>query len=159
MILRIQKILLICLFSLVIIIIFGTVYGFFLYFIPEVVNSNERRSNDLINHQSSRDNLQGQTFTGIGQLRIPTADQQPGMLIIHVLFYYDPNDRVFTEELIFRIREFRDIISIYFNSYTIEELNLSNEETIKKDLLERFNSVLRLGKIDELFFSDFMIIA
>ncbi|MDR1803554.1 MAG: flagellar basal body-associated FliL family protein [Treponema sp.] len=100
----------------------------------------------------------GQTFTGIGRLRISTADPQPGMVILFVSFIYHPEDRVFSEELMLKIRDFREIIVEYIGSFTIEDLQTQEEENIKHELLRRFNAVLRLGQIETLYFSDFMII-
>ena len=100
----------------------------------------------------------GQTFTGIGRIRIPTADPQPGMVILFVSFIYNPEDKVFSEELVYKIRDFREIIEDYIGSYTVEDLQNQEEENIKLELLRRFNALLRLGQIETLYFSDFLII-
>jgi flagellar basal body-associated protein FliL len=100
----------------------------------------------------------GQTFTGIGRIRISTADPQPGMVILFVSFIYYPDDKVFSEELVLKIRDFREIITDYIGSVTLEDLQTQDEENIKHELLRRFNAVLRLGQIETLFFTDFMII-
>jgi flagellar basal body-associated protein FliL len=100
----------------------------------------------------------GQTFTGIGRIRISTADPQPGMVIIFVSFIYYPEDKVFSEELVLKIRDFREIITDYISSFTVEDLQNQEEENIKLELLKRFNALLRLGQIETLYFSDFMII-
>ena len=99
-----------------------------------------------------------QTFTGIGRLRIPTAGPQPGMVILFVAFPYYPDDRAFSEELALRVRDLRDIIREYIGSFSVAELRRQDEEIIRAELLRRFNGVLRLGQIETLFFSDFMII-
>ena len=100
----------------------------------------------------------GQTFTGIGRIRISTTDLQPGMVILFVSFIYYPEDKVFSEELVLKIRDFREIIIDYIGSFSVEDLQKQEEESIKLELLRRFNAVLRLGQIETLFFSDFMII-
>jgi len=102
--------------------------------------------------------VQGQTFTGIGRVRVSTADYQPGVVILFVIFNYNPDDRVFSEELVLRIRDFRDIITEYIGSFSMAELHSQDEEVIRAELLRRFNAILRLGQIETLFFSDFMII-
>jgi len=99
-----------------------------------------------------------QIFTGIGQMRISTSDPQPAVVILFVSFIYDPANRAFTEELVLRIGEFRDIISAYLGSFTAEDLRNMNEESIKRELLSRFNALLRLGQIQIMFFSDFIVI-
>jgi flagellar basal body-associated protein FliL len=100
----------------------------------------------------------GQTFTGIGRIRISTADPQPGMVILFVSFVYNPGDKLFSEELVLKIKDFREIITDYIGSFSVEELQKQEEENIKLELLRRFNAVLRLGQIETLYFSDFMVI-
>ena len=101
---------------------------------------------------------EGQTFTGIGQVRVSTADPQPGMVILFVTFLYYPEDKAFSEELAIRVRELREIIIDYVGLFSSEDLRKMSEDTMKMELLRRFNTVLRLGRIETLFFSDFMII-
>ena len=98
------------------------------------------------------------TFTGIGRMRISTADPNPGVVIIFISFVFDPNDRPFSEELALKVRDFREIIIEYIGSFSINELHNKDEEDIKNELLHRFNTILRLGQLETLFFSDFMIL-
>ncbi|MCL2319251.1 MAG: flagellar basal body-associated FliL family protein [Treponema sp.] len=135
-----------------IVIIGGTIYG--IVFHP-VSDANKKQPVLL---QKNEQNGQGQTFTGIGQIRITTSGSQPGMVILFVTFPYSPDDKAFSEELALRVRDFREIIVNYIGSFSSAELKKQNEETIKKELLHRFNTILRLGQIKTLFFSDFMII-
>jgi flagellar basal body-associated protein FliL len=101
---------------------------------------------------------EGQTFTGIGTIRVSTADTPPGMAVLFVSFIYYPEDKAFSEELALRVKDFRQIIVDYFSSFPASELRSLDEENIKSELLLRFNSILRLGKIEALYFGDFMII-
>ena len=142
--------LLICLLILGLIIIGGTIYSVFFYDNPP--------GHEQINILPEIGEIGGQTFTGIGRIRISTADPQPGMVILFVSFIYYPDDRVFSEELVLKIRDFREIVVDYIGSFTVEDLQKQDEESIKLELLRRFNAVLRLGQIETLFFSDFMII-
>lgn len=97
-------------------------------------------------------------FSGIGRLRIPTTDPQPGMVIIFVVFEYNPEDRPFSEELALRIGDFRNIVREYIGSLSARELRQKSEDTVRTELLRRFNNILRLGRIETLFFSDFIIV-
>ena len=101
---------------------------------------------------------EGQTFTGLGRIRVSTADPQPGIVLLFVSFIYYPDDKAFAEELVLRVKDFRDIITNYIGSFTVSELQLQSEDSLKIELLRRFNAILRLGQIDKLFFSDFIII-
>jgi flagellar basal body-associated protein FliL len=97
------------------------------------------------------------TFTGIGRLRLSTAEPQSAMVIVTITFPYSPEDRAFSEELAVRVRNFRTITEDYFQSTHAKDLRNRSEAQVKADLLERFNRQLRLGKIQTLYFNDFMI--
>jgi flagellar basal body-associated protein FliL len=149
----------ICLLALGLIVIAGTVYGVFFRAAP---SAGERPA---FSGESGEDR-QEQIFTGIGRLRVPTravttasaADAQSETAILFVIFPYSPEDRAFSEELALRIRDFREIITDYIGSFSAAELHEQGEETIKAELLRRFNAILRLGRIETLYFSDFMVI-
>ena len=143
---HVYKGLLLLLILLVLGLIGGTIYGVFFKRAPQ--NSGPV---DIFYEG-------GQTFTGIGQIRVSTADPQPGIVIIFVSFSYYPEDIAFSEELALRVGDFRNIIVNYIGSLSVDELQTMNEEHIKAELLRRFNAVLRLGQIDVLFFSDFLIV-
>ena len=146
----VYKSLIICFILLGLIFIGGTIYGVFFHSTP----LKSTQLNDLGNGQSG----QGQTFTGIGLLRATTADPQPGMVILFVSFFYYPDDKAFSEELVLRVRDFRDIIVSYIGSLSVLDLQKRGEEVLKTELLIRFNAILRLGQIETLYFSDFMIV-
>ena len=101
---------------------------------------------------------EGQTFKGIGMLRIPTSDPNPGIAIIYVSFVYYPEDKAFSEELAFRVKDFRQIIAEYISSFSVAELQMLDEDNIKRELLRRINTILRLGQIEVLYFTDFMVL-
>jgi flagellar basal body-associated protein FliL len=126
----------------------GTLYGVFFYKNPP----NQVRSTVFQNAEK------GQTFTGIGTIRVPTADAQPGIVILFISFIYYPEDLAFSEELALRVKDFRQIIIDYFSQFSVSELRGLSEADIKSELLFRFNSILRLGQIETLYFGDFMII-
>ena len=126
----------------------GTVYALFFHAAPPGL-----KQTDVLQESG-----EGQTFTGIGRLRVSTADPQPGMVILFVTFLYHPDDKAFSEELALRVRDFREIISGYIGSFSAAELQNQGEESVKAEMLRRFNAILRLGRIEALYFSDFMIV-
>ena len=146
--LLIYKGLKICLVVLCGVFIGGTIYGVFLHI------NVENHSEVIVSLKVQ----EGQTFTGIGRLRISTSDENPGMVILFVSFLFDPDDKAFSEELALRVKEFRQVIMDYLGSFSVSELQMLSEDSIKTELLHRFNAILRLGQIDALYFSDFMII-
>jgi flagellar basal body-associated protein FliL len=126
----------------------GTIYGVFFY----------KNSPNQVQSTVSQNAIKGQTFTGIGTIRVPTADAQPGMVILFISFIYYPEDVAFSEELALRVKDFRQIITDYFSPFSVSELRGLDEADIKSELLLRFNSILRLGQIETLYFGDFLII-
>jgi len=140
--------LIICLILLGLIIIGGTIYELFF----------RSSSPESVPVTTSQRNGEGQTFTGIGRIRVPTSDPQPGMVILFVAFTYYPEDKAFSEELVLRVGDFRQIIENYFASFSVADLQSLDEETIKKELLHQFNTILRLGQIETLYFGDFMVV-
>ena len=148
----VYRVLIVVLMVLGLALIGGTVYGLVFSSTPP----GHGRDGVLQGQQQRQQ--RGQTFTGIGQIRVPSADPQPGMVILFVSFRYDPDDKAFSEELALRIREFRDSIRNYIGSFSIAELEMVSEEILKAELLRRFNAVLRLGRLETLYFSDFLIV-
>jgi len=126
----------------------GTVYGVFFH------KSTPSQAPSTASQKAGK----GQTFTGIGTIRVSTTDAQPGMVILFVSFIYYPDDKAFSEELVLRVKDFRQIIADYFSPFSVSELRGLNEDDIKSELLLRFNSILRLGQIEAIYFGDFMII-
>ena len=95
-------------------------------------------------------------FSGIGRLRIPLVNSS--VLILSIAFPYKESDIAFTEELAGKIGDFKTITIDYFSSLPADQIIQVNEETAKAELLNRYNSILRLGNISTLFFNDMMII-
>jgi flagellar basal body-associated protein FliL len=128
--------------------IWGTLYGVFFLKNPPIQEKST----------ASQKVGEGQIFTGIGTIRVPTADTQPAMVILYVSFIYYPEDKAFSEELALRVKDFKQIIVDYFGSLPVSELRGMDEEIIKTELLRRFNSILRLGKIETMYLGDYIII-
>ena len=126
----------------------GTIYGVFLRVNPK--NHSGLTASSKVG--------EGQTFTGIGRIRISTIDESPSMIMLFVTFVYYPADKAFSEELALRVQEFRQITIEYFGSFSISEFQILSEDSLKTELLRRYNAILRLGQIEALYFSDFMLI-
>jgi flagellar FliL protein len=143
--LNVYRGLLICLILIGLVIVAGTIYGLFFNTKP-------------VDREVPGKSGEGQPFTGIGRLRVPTADPEPGTVVLFVLFIYYPDDKAFSEELVFRVRNFRDIIVDYIGSFSVAELHELDDEIMKNELLSRFNAILRLGQLETLYFTDFMVV-
>lgn len=97
-------------------------------------------------------------YTGIGTIRTTTADKEPATVILSVSFPYKMQDISFTEELDLVVPRLRTVTEEYLSTFTAQKLRVQTEEKVKSDLLSRYNALLRLGKIELLYFEDFMII-
>jgi flagellar basal body-associated protein FliL len=97
-------------------------------------------------------------FSGIGRLRIPLAGDTAATLIVSISFPYPAEDRPFAEELASRIGDFRSIATLYFGSLPPERTARIDESAAKTEILERYNKLLRLGKIETLYFGDLMVV-
>jgi flagellar basal body-associated protein FliL len=104
-------------------------------------------------------------FTGIGRLRArlaPPAQKgaasDEAALVIAISFPYNNSDRAFLEELSLNLGKLRAATTDYFNTIPADSPLLSDEESLKKELLARYNRLLRLGKIETLYFSEYVII-
>jgi flagellar basal body-associated protein FliL len=97
-------------------------------------------------------------FSGIGRLRIPLEGDEASTLVVSISFPYPAEDRPFAEELASHIGDFRSIATLYFGSLPPEKAVRLDENVAKTEILERFNKLLRLGKIETLFFGDYMVV-
>jgi len=118
--------------------------------------------NSAVNQGEKEDNGAYNIFSGIGKMRIQnagkqTAGQEPAVIVISISFPYNADDRPFIEELASNIGEFRSITTNYFANLPRDKLASLDEEQAKADILKQYNALLRLGRIETLYFGDLMI--
>jgi len=106
--------------------------------------------------QSGINNDKTSVFSGLGRLRIPLANSST--LILSIAFPYPSGDSAFMEELAGRIGDFRSIAIEYFSTLPADKVESLDENAAKTEILKRYNAILRLGKIETLYFSDLLII-
>jgi len=104
--------------------------------------------------QAQNDDIR--VFSGLSRLRIPLSNSS--IMILSVAFPYNASDISFTEELAAKTNDFRDIAAGYFSSLPADKLVMLDEQTAKTEILRSFNSNLRLGRIEALYFSDMLVI-
>ncbi|MDR3130599.1 MAG: flagellar basal body protein FliL [Treponema sp.] len=97
-------------------------------------------------------------FTGVGRLRAATAGPEPVTVIVSVVFPYPSDDKPFAEELATQIMNFRNITNEYFVSLSTKELLRKDDASIKAEILRRYNSLLRLGQIETIYFNEYLVI-
>ncbi|MDR2471879.1 MAG: flagellar basal body protein FliL [Treponema sp.] len=145
--LRLYRILICVVMALGIILIAGTVYGLV----------RGRAGASPVFSEAPPAGEDGESiFSGMGTLRIPTADPEPETLLVSIAFPYDKNDRPFSEELASRLSFFKTAAAEYLGAFSAEELTALDMDTVKTELLTRYNAALRLGQIRELYILEYM---
>ena len=102
----------------------------------------------------------GQTgvFDGVGRIRGKTADQPAAIVIVDIAFPFDASDRQFREELTQKRGELRAAATAFFSTRHAQELSPANESAVKAALRDTLNALLSLGRIEQLYFSQFHIV-
>jgi flagellar basal body-associated protein FliL len=95
-------------------------------------------------------------FSALGTQRISTAGENPETVIVTIAFPYNRSDGPFSEELASRITDFRAQTREYFGSLTAEALRQTDITVINRELLVRYNALLHLGQIQELYFLEYI---
>jgi flagellar basal body-associated protein FliL len=141
----VYRVLLVIVAVLALVLISGTIYGF-------VKRGTAAAGTAVIPDAAGGESI----FSGLGTMRIPTADPEPETLVISIAFPYNKDDRPFSEELATRLSWFRTATAEYLGAFTALELSAMDTDTVGRELLERYNSRLRLGQIKELYILEFM---
>jgi flagellar basal body-associated protein FliL len=148
--------------AMIVLLIIGTIYGIARSSDEPVIRFGRTTGAEQAARMPSGTNgaMQGiadiRVFSGLGRLRIPLSNSS--IMILSVAFPYYANDLAFTEELAAKIDEFRSIASDYFSSLPAEKLADIDEEAAKNEILRQYNAILRLGRIEALYFSDMIIL-
>lgn len=155
----INKILSIILLALFALLLFMTITAF--------ISVKTKSKNNLQNSKSSFEVSESKddtlkVFAGLGRIRCslkPEGDTDVRCpVIISPWFNYDKNDIQFYEELSKKAPLFKSLISSYFTNGTKTHFQEIGEEQVKKEILSILNEHLVLGKIDELFFSEYIFL-
>ena len=155
----INKILSIILLALFAVLIFMTISAFISVKIKSKKNLQNSKSSFEVS-ESKDDTLK--VFAGLGRIRCslkPEGDTDVRCpVVISPWFNYDKNDIQFYEELSKKAPLFKSLISSYFTNGTKTHFQEIGEEQVKKEILSILNEHLVLGKIDELFFSEYIFL-
>ena len=155
----INKILSIILLALFALLLFMTISAFISVKIKSKKNLQNSKSSFEVS-ESKDDTLK--VFAGLGRIRCslkPEGDTNVRCpVVISPWFNYDKNDIQFYEELSKKAPLFKSLISSYFANGTKTHFQEIGEEQVKKEILSILNEHLVLGKIDELFFSEYIFL-
>ncbi|MCL2265110.1 MAG: flagellar basal body protein FliL [Treponema sp.] len=136
---------------LILLILTGTIIGLVRKGNEPLISFGKNETNQISAHPDN-----SQVFSGLGRLRVPLANSST--LIISIAFPYPADDTAFTEELAAKIDDLKTLAADYFSNLSEENLIVINEDNAKREILRRYNAILRLGRIDVLYFNDMMII-
>ena len=103
-------------------------------------------------------------YTGLGTIRCITApeadnpDDAGTAVVITPWLSYPQDDTVFFEELARKRLIITGIFTSYFNACTKVELLSRTEDKIKQDIMEEINAQMSLGKIEGIYFTDYIFL-
>ncbi|HSV56198.1 MAG TPA: hypothetical protein VLH39_03710 [Magnetospirillaceae bacterium] len=103
--------------------------------------------------------LEGEAvYTRLGTLRASTQDDPPAVVAVTIAFPYPDDDRAFREEPDDKASRLRETGTAFFAEKRADELHPAFEGTLKAGLRDRLNAQLSLGRIREIWFSDFAVV-
>lgn len=160
--------------ALVIVLIIGTITG--------LVKKNESPSDEVLLQQGKANNLSAPANTDfvayyeIGSIRIVTtknlnnkdksqinltdqADlENTCVLVVNPWVSYAEGDTVFYEEIARKRGVIKGICTTYFSERSKEYLLSITETKVEQELMELINAQLSLGKIQDLYFTDYIFL-
>lgn len=97
-------------------------------------------------------------FSDIGLLRARTANKEPVTVVVSPYFPYPTDDVAFREEIVSKTRAIRTALLDWFAAQKIDQIDALGEAGVKRALIERINSCFTLGKIDTVYFGEYLVI-
>lgn len=98
------------------------------------------------------------SFTGIGTVRARSADPKAAVVVATIAFPYDAGDVPFAEELGRKAPVLKSAALEVLSAKKAADLAPAFEGTLKAALRDAFNARLSLGKVTEIWLSDFAVI-
>ncbi len=147
--------------GLLIVLIIGTITGL----------ANKRNSEpEVLLQQGKAVNLSKPANTDIvsyyeiGNIRIVTPSEEPEneqegcVLVVNPWLSYAEGDTVFYEEIARKRGVIKGICTTYFSERSKNHLLSITEKKVEQELLELINAQLSLGKIQDLYFTDYIFL-
>lgn len=154
-----DKVLTIIIALLVILIITGTIFG---------LSNKKKQTPEVLLSQGKAVSLMAPSdsdevaYYELGTIRVSTAgedsDENGTVMILSPWLAYPAGDTVLYEELSRKSGAFRGIFQAYFSSRTKNQLLSETEEKIEAVLREEINADLALGKISDIYFTDYLFL-
>ena len=140
-------------FGILFVIIFVSV--FFICSKDEVKINEYRKVDNPVNLQKSVDYS---IFSDFGRLRTFTKDNPQIPVVVLPFISYKTENTFLYEELCQKQRKIKSIILQFFTQKTQKELYLLGENSIKSQLLQKINDELSMGKIEALYFEEYIFL-
>jgi flagellar basal body-associated protein FliL len=145
---RVQSVLLLIGGILLLVIAAGTIYG--------LATGSRARKLARQGQDSARPGYG--VFSDIGTIRAPTADKKAAVVVATLSFPYPNSDTAFKEELHKKAPALKEAAINCLARHTAAQLNPAYEGSIKAELRDVFNGLLSLGRVDEVWLSDFSVV-
>lgn len=162
---ELNKILIGIICGLVLVLIVGTIGG---------VTKKRQSEPEVLISKGKAENLAAPADTSVvayydlGKIRVVTAapeqnkknqDETFGTpMVIDPWLAYPEGDTVFYEELARKKGILKAIFQNYFTTHTKKTLLSSTETIITEELLEQINKELSLGKVQDIYFTDYLFL-
>ena len=154
---KFQKILVIIITTIIFFLALTSLFGFI--FMPDKIGSSFRKKELTIEQASAKQEKNDlSVFSSIGRLRLLTSDNKDITIILKPYFFYPTFDKDFYEELVTKNQKMRFLISEYFENKSFDFIKTTKEMEIKKELLEILNESLVMGKIQDLYFDEYIFL-
>ena len=154
---KFQKILVIIITTIIFFLALTSLFGFI--FLPDKIGSSFRKKELTIEQASAKQEKNDlSVFSSIGRLRLLTSDNKDITIILKPYFFYPTSDKDFYEELVTKNQKMRFLISEYFENKSFDFIKTTKEMEIKKELLEILNESLVMGKIQDLYFDEYIFL-
>jgi flagellar basal body-associated protein FliL len=150
---KVNDFLILLLCGILFVIIFVSAY--FLFSKPEDKINEYRKVDNPVNLQKSVDYS---VFSDFGRLRTFTADNPQIPVVVLPFISYKTENSFLYEELCQKQRKIRTIILQFFTQKTQKELFSMGEEIVKSELLKLINEELAMGKIEALYFEEYIFL-
>ncbi len=100
----------------------------------------------------------GSDIFDLGQIRAASSDPRKAVIAARISFPYPAGDIRFKEELDKKAPALRAAAVDFLSSKRAADLAPASEGAVKAGLLGAFNALLSLGKLEELWLSDFAVL-
>jgi flagellar basal body-associated protein FliL len=137
---------------LALVLVAGTVYGL------ATGTRHKKLEREAERAQVAAELASGASFTGIGTIRAKSADAKAAVVVATIAFPYDSGDKAFAEELGRKAPVLKAAALSVLSSKKAADLAPAFEGSLKAALRDAFNARLSLGKVSEIWLSDFLVI-